>query len=195
MALPAFVSEFAFVFVPVFVSLCVSVFVSVLLTQMVENIDAGCHHWLSLASAALSGVGESLSSSSGREERASSGCYVTHLLVNGWLRPLSSDYLLPPYIAARLQLQPMPPPSLLLLQIAIFVTLISVWPSPPVQPEPELAPPPTEYRIFGRVNRDKSRRTAGRWQVRLGGRQVHQLHLKRWSLADCIGSQKVLQQS
>ena len=64
MALPAFVSEFVFVFVavfvPVFVSLYVSVFVSVLLTQMVENIDAGCHHWLSLASAASSGVGGKL---------------------------------------------------------------------------------------------------------------------------------------
>ena len=59
MAFPFLVSVFVFVFEAVFVSVRVCVFVSVLLTQMVENIDAGCHHWLSLASA-LSGVGGKL---------------------------------------------------------------------------------------------------------------------------------------
>ena len=158
LAFPVFVSVFVSVFLAAFVS--VYVFVFVLLTQMVENIDAGCHHWLSLASA-LSGLLESFSSSSGREERASSG-YVTHLVVNGWLRPQASHYSYLPYASSPTPTYPLPKSSSELSSSPETVIPISVWlilvlstSSPP-----ELAPP-TEYRIFGRVNRDKSRRRAG----------------------------------
>ena len=185
MALPVFVTKFVFVAIAVFVSLCVYVFVSVLLTQMVENIDAGCHHWLSLASAASSGVGGKL-----KQQQRPGGESLFWLLrhpprsqrmVAASILRLFASALhcsTPPTSTYAPSLSP-PPPNRHLRPRKCVAD------SPPVQPEPELAPPPTEYRIFGRVNRDKSRRTAGRWQVRLGGRQVHQLHLERWSLAEC----------
>ena len=157
----AFLSVFLFfVYVSVFVSVCVSV--SELLTQMVENIDAGCHHWLSLASALSASVGGKLQQQ--QRPGGESLFWLRHPPRSQRMVAASSLRLfLPPIHCSAPTLLPQPSPSFSeSSSLPETVILISVWPilllstsSPP-----ELAPP-TEYRIFGRVNRDKSRRRAG----------------------------------